>query len=57
MVHRYDKNPIIKPQGVKPSRPDFEVICAFNAGVAKLGDEVILLLRIAERPINGNKNI
>ena len=43
-------NPIIRPQDVSPSRPDFEVIAAFNAGVARLGEEVVLLLRVAERP-------
>jgi predicted GH43/DUF377 family glycosyl hydrolase len=57
MVQRYLHNPIIRPQDVKPSRPDFEVICVFNAGVARLDDEVILLLRVAERPINHNTDI
>ncbi|HHW00797.1 MAG TPA: glycosidase [Clostridiaceae bacterium] len=57
MVQRYVHNPIIKPQDVKPSRADFEVICVFNAGVARLGDEVILLLRVAERPINHDNDI
>lgn len=57
MVRRYTHNPIISPQDVKPSRTDFEVICVFNAGVAKLGEEVILLLRVAERPINHNPHI
>ncbi len=51
-IYRSPDNPIITPQDVKPSRPDFEVIGAFNAGVARLGDEVILLLRVAERPLN-----
>jgi len=36
---------------VTPSRSDFEVICAFNAGVARYKDTVILLLRVAERPV------
>lgn len=56
-ITRYKNNPIIKPEDVKPSRPDFEVICAFNAGVARLGREVILLLRVAERPVNNNREI
>ena len=43
-------NPIILPQDVSPSNPDFEVLAAFNAGVARLGAEVVLLLRVAERP-------
>ncbi|MGE5613705.1 MAG: glycoside hydrolase family 130 protein, partial [Bacillota bacterium] len=53
-AERYPGNPIIKPQDIKPSRKDFEVICSFNAGVARLGDEIILLVRIAERPLNNN---
>ncbi|WNR46147.1 glycoside hydrolase family 130 protein [Paenibacillus roseipurpureus] len=47
---RHTDNPIIKPSDVVPSRSDFEVVCVFNAGVARLGEEVILLLRVAERP-------
>jgi predicted GH43/DUF377 family glycosyl hydrolase len=35
---------------VAPSHPDWEVVCAFNAGVARMGGEVVLLLRVAERP-------
>lgn len=53
-IVRSKMNPIIKPEDVKPSRPGFEVICAFNAGVARLEKEVILLLRVAERPITQN---
>jgi len=50
-VARYPENPVVTPAMVPPSRPDFEVTCAFNAGVAKYGDEIILLLRVAERAI------
>jgi predicted GH43/DUF377 family glycosyl hydrolase len=42
---------------VKPSRSDFEVICAINAGAARLGDEVILLLRVVERPVNPDPKV
>src|SRR5690349_9698551 len=49
---RNPHNPLITPAKVKPSRPDFEVIGTFNAGVTRCGDEVILLVRVAERPIN-----
>ena len=56
-IFRSPDNPIIKPQAVKPSRSDFEVIGAFNAGVTRLGDEVILLLRVAERPLNPNPGV
>jgi predicted GH43/DUF377 family glycosyl hydrolase len=49
-MRRLPENPLITPADVRPSRPDFEVIGTFNAGVARLGDEVVLLLRVAERP-------
>jgi predicted GH43/DUF377 family glycosyl hydrolase len=48
---RCDKNPIITPGDVKPLRDDYEVVGAFNTAVTRMGDEVLLLLRVAERPI------
>lgn len=56
-VFRSPDNPIIKPKDVKPSRRDFEVIGVFNAGVARFEGEVILLLRVAERPISVHPDI
>lgn len=56
-VSRSPKNPIIEPKDVKPSNPDFEVIGVFNPGVARFKDEVILLLRVAERPISTHPDI
>ena len=47
---RLAENPLITPTDVRPSLPELEVVSVFNAAVAKVGDEVILLLRIAERP-------
>jgi predicted GH43/DUF377 family glycosyl hydrolase len=52
---RFPENPVVTPAMVPPSRPDFEVICAFNAGVTTYGDETILLLRVAERAIGDEK--
>ena len=54
-IERYPENPLITPEDVPPSRPDLEVICAFNAGVAKYKNEVILLLRVAERAVSDHK--
>jgi predicted GH43/DUF377 family glycosyl hydrolase len=51
---RSDKNPIITPADVKPLRDDFEVIGAFNAAATRFGNEVLLLLRVAERPLANN---
>lgn len=48
MMKKYEKNPIIQPADVKPSREGYRVLGAFNPGAARFGDEIILLLRIAE---------
>ena len=51
-IFRSPSNPIIEPKNIKPSRNDFEVIGIFNAGVVRFKDEVVLLLRVAEKPVN-----
>ncbi len=51
-VFRSEKNPIITPEKIKPSRPDFKVIGVFNCGVARFKGEILLLMRVAEIPIN-----
>jgi predicted GH43/DUF377 family glycosyl hydrolase len=56
-VLRASGNPIITPEGVRASQPDCEVIGVFNAGVARYGEEVILLLRVAERPISRDADV
>lgn len=56
-IERFNENPLITPADIKPLHDGYEVIGAFNAGVAKYMDEVILLLRIAERPISEDENI
>ncbi|MDO3411470.1 glycoside hydrolase family 130 protein [Saccharibacillus sp. CPCC 101409] len=48
---RYEENPLIAPKDVKPYHAGFEVIGAFNAGVAVYEGETLLLLRVAERPL------
>jgi predicted GH43/DUF377 family glycosyl hydrolase len=48
--HRLHENPLLTAKDVPPSLPELEVVSVFNAGVAKVGDEVILLLRVAEQP-------
>ncbi len=50
-VFRRPDNPIIESKDVKPSRDGFEVVGVFNAGVARLENQVVLLLRVAEKPI------
>ena len=51
-VKRIEANPLIRPFDVPPSRPDFEVVGAFNPGVIEYNGQILLLLRVAERPKN-----
>jgi len=53
-LFRSEKNPIIKPEDVKPSRPDFKVVSVFNCGVVRFNQEILLLTRVAETPVNNN---
>lgn len=50
MIQRFPENPLIVPKDVKPSRPDFEVLCAFNPGATLFDGTRLLLVRVAERP-------
>jgi len=54
---RSPHNPIIEPKDLTPSRDDFEIIGVLNAGVTRFKDTVILLVRVAERPINENSDV
>lgn len=47
---RLPENPLLTAQDVPASQPALEVVSVFNAATARLGDETILLLRVAERP-------
>lgn len=51
MITRFPENPLITPNDVKPSSDDLEVMCAFNAGATILDGKTVLLLRVAERPV------
>lgn len=48
--HRLANNPILTNRDVAPSQEALEVVSVFNAAAAQIGDETILLLRVAERP-------
>lgn len=47
---RFNENPLITPADVRPSHDGLEVVCAFNAGCVRVDDDILLLLRVAERP-------
>ncbi len=49
-VQRLSTRLLLGPEDVTPSRADFEVVGVFNPGAVRAGDEVVLLVRVAERP-------
>jgi beta-1,2-mannobiose phosphorylase / 1,2-beta-oligomannan phosphorylase len=50
MIRRLSTNLMIRPEDMPPSREDWEVIGTFNPGAVRLGNDVVLLVRVAERP-------
>ena len=50
LAHRLENNPILTSADVAPSQAGLEVVSVFNAAAARIGDETVLLLRVAERP-------
>lgn len=50
---RLPQNPILTAGDVRPSQPGFEVVSVSNAAAAQVNGEVILLLRVGERPLLG----
>ncbi|MGA8014316.1 MAG: glycosyltransferase [Candidatus Dormiibacterota bacterium] len=53
LARRLAQNPILTPADVAPSLPGLEVVSVCNAAAARVGDEVVLLLRVGERPLVG----
>src|SRR5947209_4003028 len=49
-IRRLSTRLLLRPEDVPPSRDDFEVVGVFNPGAVRAGDEVVLLVRVAERP-------
>jgi beta-1,2-mannobiose phosphorylase / 1,2-beta-oligomannan phosphorylase len=50
LLKRHFERLLLSPADLKPLRDDFEVVGVFNPGAIVAGDEVILLVRVAERP-------
>jgi predicted GH43/DUF377 family glycosyl hydrolase len=50
-MKRHENNPLITPKMLKPTMPGLEVLGAFNAGASVHNNQIILLLRVAERCI------
>jgi beta-1,2-mannobiose phosphorylase / 1,2-beta-oligomannan phosphorylase len=56
-VQRLSTRLLLRPEDLPPSRDDFEVVGAFNPGAVRAGDEVVLLVRVAERPREQRKGL
>ena len=50
LAQRVEDRPLLTAADVRPSQPDFEVQSVLNPAAARVGGEVILLMRVAERP-------
>jgi beta-1,2-mannobiose phosphorylase / 1,2-beta-oligomannan phosphorylase len=51
MVRRLKEKVLLEPKDIRPSREDFEVIGVFNPAAIRVGQEIFMLARVAERPI------
>src|SRR5690348_8195092 len=49
-VRRRSTNLLLRPADVPATRDDFEVVGVFNPGAVRADGEVVLLVRVAERP-------
>jgi predicted GH43/DUF377 family glycosyl hydrolase len=50
MIRRLFNTCLCRPGNLKPSRADLEIVGTFNPGAVRFGDQVILVVRVAERP-------
>lgn len=50
-VKRHSANPVVSPGDVPPVFPGYEILGAFNPGAFWYNGEYLLLLRVAERPV------
>ncbi len=49
-VRRLHNTCLLRPEDIEPSRPDFRVLGVFNPGAVLRGDDVMLMVRVAEAP-------
>ncbi len=51
MIPRLSESQLLCPADIQPSRDDFAVIGVFNPGVVRIENEVVMLVRVAEQPL------
>ena len=50
-LKRLDANPLLRPTDVAPTRDDLDVLCTLNPAAVRVGDEVLLLVRVGESAV------
>ena len=50
IARRFEQNPLLTPENIKPSRKDMIVECLLNPGVFRFDKKIWLLVRVAESP-------
>ncbi len=50
MIERQSESVLLQPNDAQPSRADFQVVGVFNPAVAMVGNDLCMLVRVAERP-------
>jgi predicted GH43/DUF377 family glycosyl hydrolase len=50
IARRFNENPILTPEDIRPSHEGLKVECLLNPGVFRFQNKTWLLLRVAERP-------
>jgi predicted GH43/DUF377 family glycosyl hydrolase len=51
-IRRFDSNPLLTPDDVEPTQEGLEIFCTLNPAAVRCGDEVLLLVRVGEKPID-----
>jgi predicted GH43/DUF377 family glycosyl hydrolase len=51
LAERFEQNPLLKPENLRPSVPGMVVTCLLNPGVFQYRDKIWLVVRVAERPV------
>jgi len=54
---RFNENPILTPEDIRPSHERLKVECLLNPGVFRFQNKTWLLLRVAERPVQKDNMI
>ena len=52
MIKRLSENLLLRPQDLKPLRDGFTVIGVFNPAAIRVNEKVVLLARVAEKPLD-----